>query len=1313
MIPRTLWYQFDDTQKKISQHEILEITNSLVILGEAGMGKSSLLEWLGNLENCAYCTARQLLNRANPRPLLGKNSILVIDSLDEVNSKNDGDAVDGVLQKLEFLGYPKFILACRAADWKSATGIQAIREQYSESPLELHLNPFAQNDMAIFLEQNFSTQRAQEIITHFTAKNLDDLLGNPQTLSLIAKVAIQGELPESLTQLFEQAIEILRAEHSESKSEAQLPSEVSLDAAGAAFASLILTGNEAISRKSIINLIDGELPISEVKQLPGTEKIDLVLGSRLFRSNGVERFTYIHRRIGDFLGAKWLVKLADTNRKRKRLLSLFHSHEFVPSNLRGLHSWLLSDPTLVSSIIKVDPIGILEYGDVGTITVEQAQTLLNSIQDLAENNPSFYNFYNRNGYSIRAFTTPIILSQIQKIIIQPDTPFGFRLFLIDVIKGYQLPNDFIQILTNLINDSKIEFAIRKSAGESLAIQEQFIDWPSIYTSLFQLGDESSIRLAIELLDDTGYNKTNDDLIAHLAISYLKMNSNTVGPLWYLQENLPLEQIENILNSFIIGVKTLDKNDYSEIKSEAKNFAYRLILRFIENYDITPKKLWGWLKPFGKVFGYQDENVKKLATFLKNDYKSKQKLQYMVLLDLPSEENIWQRSMYLSSRSSGLALTPEDLVFILKQLYLINSTDARWKDIVQLIRHDGEIGKEVRDAALPFTLNNKNDQNWLNQISVVELENWQIKYLERKKQTEVKKTADRAKQRLFYIPNIDRLRQGEYEIILKPAKVYLCQFTDISKEIPPHERISDWVGADISEACMDGFEANLVKNPPDVSAQDIAIILPQGQFYPVGYILLVALAERVRNNKYFLDLPNERLIAAYLLLSHRRYDEIAGINNLYTYIIEELQKRGIFKEAIQTFYEPYFIAKCSHIGGLSQFMRKAEYAELGTELATNWLSKFKNLNIEDEKELADCLLHNGKFEELKQLVPSLDLLADEERLKYWIAVSILINFKETINSLGNQPIDKSLIWTLRDRITGRYRENHYKNLLDTNQLEWIITTFRKLWPNVGQPIGGTFGDTNPWDASEFMVQLIKLLGKNYSDEACKAMERLKISSFDEYTDLIKTVQYEQKLIRSEHLYVAPTINEIKAVINNDEPQSISDLQTVILDELSIVQAKIISDDAESWRGFFNDQGKPFDEERCRDHLIGLLRQGEKKITYEPEAHVSGDKEVDITCAVGKIRLPIEIKGQWHPNLWTGADNQLNKLYATDWRAEGRGIYLVLWFGERSDNKKLKTPGRGKLKPTTPHQLQEMLVLNSRPAQEGKINIVVLDCNRTRL
>lgn len=32
-------------------------------------------------------------------------------------------------------------------------------------------------------------------------------------------------------------------------------------------------------------------------------------------------------------------------------------------------------------------------------------------------------------------------------------------------------------------------------------------------------------------------------------------------------------------------------------------------------------------------------------------------------------------------------------------------------------------------------------------------------------------------------------------------------------------------------------------------------------------------------------------------------------------------------------------------------------------------------------------------------------------------------------------------------------------------------------------------------------------------------------------------------------------------------------------------------------------------------------------------------------------------------WEGADKQLDSLYTQDWRAEGRGIYLVLWVGDQ--------------------------------------------------
>ncbi|MBD1230886.1 hypothetical protein IDM33_14835 [Acinetobacter seifertii] len=112
----------------------------------------------------------------------------------------------------------------------------------------------------------------------------------------------------------------------------------------------------------------------------------------------------------------------------------------------------------------------------------------------------------------------------------------------------------------------------------------------------------------------------------------------------------------------------------------------------------------------------------------------------------------------------------------------------------------------------------------------------------------------------------------------------------------------------------------------------------------------------------------------------------------------------------------------------------------------------------------------------------------------------------------------------------------------------------------------------------------------------------------------------------------------------------------------------------------------------------------------EVHEADDKEADIGCTIGQLRLPIEVKGQWHPELWTGADNQLNKLYAQDWRAEGRGIYLVLWFGLRADNKKLKSRGKGKPIPTAADQLKEMLIERSQAAQTGQIEIVVLDIEK---
>ena len=76
-LPRTLWYLSRDLKPvTITQRELLSLCDCLVILGEAGMGKSTLLEELAAAQDAALCTARQLINRPDPRSLLGNASLL-------------------------------------------------------------------------------------------------------------------------------------------------------------------------------------------------------------------------------------------------------------------------------------------------------------------------------------------------------------------------------------------------------------------------------------------------------------------------------------------------------------------------------------------------------------------------------------------------------------------------------------------------------------------------------------------------------------------------------------------------------------------------------------------------------------------------------------------------------------------------------------------------------------------------------------------------------------------------------------------------------------------------------------------------------------------------------------------------------------------------------------------------------------------------------------------------------------------------------------------------------------------------------------
>ena len=124
-IPRTLWYKKRDANNQeetieISEDQLLLETRPLIVLGEAGMGKTELMKRLGNRNGYTHCTAKKLL-LIDLKSIYKDGTTLVIDALDEATSQHDGDAISQVLKKLAALGFPRFILSCRVAEWHSFT----------------------------------------------------------------------------------------------------------------------------------------------------------------------------------------------------------------------------------------------------------------------------------------------------------------------------------------------------------------------------------------------------------------------------------------------------------------------------------------------------------------------------------------------------------------------------------------------------------------------------------------------------------------------------------------------------------------------------------------------------------------------------------------------------------------------------------------------------------------------------------------------------------------------------------------------------------------------------------------------------------------------------------------------------------------------------------------------------------------------------------------------------------------------------------------------------------------------------------------
>lgn len=1309
---RRLWYADKDGQHWLEQDDLLACAEPVIVLGEPGMGKSELLKTIGGEDGNAFCRATQLINQVRPEKLIGNAKRLVVDALDEVAAQRQGDAVDLVLQKLGQLDYPPFILSCRVAEWRSATASGAIAEQYEAPPLEVHLEPLTRDEqLRLLIELTGDADRARALLDHFETFGAD-FLGNPQTLELIAALPADA-LPRTTVGLFEQAIETLRKERNPVKEE--LPREAALDAAGAAFAGLILSGNGRIVDKpgGLIDPGDKALPLVEVEAFDHGN-VSRAADTKLFAADRSEGLTYAHRRVGEFVGARWLSVRADTRLKRRRLLGQFSSHGLVPASLRGLHAWLARDPRLADAVIDADPMGVVEYGDAEALTPDQARRLFAALERVAAENPRFVDW---REYRAASLVTPPLMAEVERVLRDPNAEFGLRLLLLRQLEGAPTAEGLRDLLRAIMLSEAEAYGIRQPSAMALASLGGE-GWPARLEELRCQAREDSLRLAHELLDDIGLETFTDEQIVAIILARdgltlcpigAEPERNTVMGFYRLAEHVPVPRLDGLLDLFAAYAEELLPEHAGYEENDLIDLQYALALKRLRNGgSVDPLRLWRWIKPFDEQNSYQREQGKELADWLKTNASVRQAIQRHVLLDEVSDKDVWQRAWPLHRAVLNLYPTQEDVVALLNSM---NLADPRWREVLDLGRTWGEEGRPLREAAMRFATGQPEALAWVEAKAERPVPEWERKQEERARKRNAERLAKHAEHRRHFLAKIEDLRAGEYGLILPPAQAYLKRFHDIGDHVPAHERVAEWLGEEVAVAALEGFEAFLRARPPRPRAAEIARSLAESKRWPAGDIIVAALAERVRTQERPFDgMSSERLAAGLFECWQSAIGDHAGLKQLGPLLEAELKRRGQWKRAVRLFVEPQLRRRAQHVDQLWAIMR-ADDAGLGANLAEDWLTRFPDMSAEAEVEMIDRLIRSNRRDALRALLADRQGKAlDDERRRNWEAVALIVDF-DAARARRGSAIEPELLWHLRARIGGgRYHDDGEGSpaFLSVDQLAWMISTFRPLWPATGRPTSVTTGDTNPWDASDYIRTLITRLGNDVSPEAVAALATLRDAPEDGYTWALRAVAAEQRQKQADQGYTPPTLDQIKAVLDAGPPASVADLRAIVIGELEELGRRLRGSSEDEVDLFWTDEHRPRSENQCRDRVVTLLRAHLAPLAIYPvdEADMPLGKRADIVFYHNALWLPVEAKRQQHPDLWIAIDQQLERLYTGHWQAEGQGVFLVFWFGST-----FNVPARpdGGPEPTTAVELEA--ALDAHPTvRAGRVQVVVLDLSR---
>ena len=1331
-ISRRLSYHTDQKKLVIDEAGLLGVNAPKIILGEPGMGKTKLISSLAAKLGVKAVSASRFMRQSATLQRIQPGKPLLIDSVDEAIASDECAAVDEILSKLESLGNPDFILACRAREWPDYALVK-LGEVYPEQAVVFHLEPLNRDEAEGLLAEILDISLVREVLNRMDVDCISELYHNPLTLEMMGKVAkTDAHLPSSRSALFERVCGLLWAEHNEGRAAdalRHLTTEQALDTAGALMAGLLLAGKEAIGLARPASVADSDIGLAHLSSLVDQIAAEAIVRCKLFNSEGLHRAKPIHRVIAEFLGARWLSQQADNPRKQRRLLAQFQGSGRVPASFRGLHAWLaVHRDELAEDVITADPLGVMQYADLTKFTNSQLKYLFKSLQAIAQADPQFRDHVWK-GLSVKGLMVEALMSEVGAVIWSRNNVHLSSL-LIESIRGTLLARSLQQTLYDVMLST--EHTLRERYASALALRELYArgEWDDLIAALLLQARKNSAELAYLIIEMLSFTVNSELLVettlARMGVIFCELpqlpqpQGHRLGEYSSLSDLLSTSQLAPVLTLLADRIHLVDARDFNAT-FEIHELVTSLMARAIGERVVSrsnPSVLWEWLGMLSHAHRNGGAMVS-LLRLLASDNQLRHAVQHHALFGDAREYIFLHQTTILQERL--VELTADDHLHFMEYLATFSNQDRNrredWKSLVESAAYTCGISQALRSASLKFEAGCSELANFIEQkiesiaqsAANARERDALDKLYERRKNHQEKRSL-----RCHHRKHKDQLRAGELPFIELPAKHYLGPLRLFHAAAPAFERLNLFYGKALARDVLIGFEA-LLQRTDLPSSGDVAKALAYNRHSLFNSPIFAALLCRLRQQVGFIDLSHD-LLKTGLLLCYQQ-GRMTKDPDQYN-LSQELEKIVLSTESdreafARLWIEPALQTAQGVVPGITRLATVESWRSTTILLATEWLARAGSLNEEIEKQLFLFLLDSGESNRLLQIANArlYGRGSDPDIDSIWLALKVLIDFEDAKAQFADRLSAPEFIWKLRDVFT----LEHNRRLVEhsAEQAEWIVSQFRRLWPRL-PPDGTVLQQDGAGEASRFITLLIERLSAETTGDACWAISRLASEPCDSYSELLKHAQVSQRQKHTEEMFRPIEPEQLKLLLSSERPCNAEDLKTLIVEELAVVQSILQGDELDPVRMFWNDSEEPREENRCRDDLAGMLRSRLERyeVSMMSEVDMPENKRVDLAFRCGTIQLPLEIKGQWHSKVWHAASNQLDRQYLIDWRSDQRGIFCVLWFGTRVLKNGLPcSPPRGVQTPTSAEEMRNALIELIPQERRSLIHVVVLDLTRS--